>query len=63
MLEGIKKIHFIGIGGVGMSAIAYVLLKRGFIVSYTSGKRKRRKTAKIWQRYRIFCPDFEKIVH
>ncbi|MGL5206777.1 MAG: UDP-N-acetylmuramate--L-alanine ligase [Acidaminococcaceae bacterium] len=33
MLEGIKKIHFIGIGGVGMSAIAYVLLKRGFIVS------------------------------
>ena len=33
MLEGIKKIHFIGIGGVGMSAIAYVLLKRGFVVS------------------------------
>ncbi|MDD4084623.1 MAG: UDP-N-acetylmuramate--L-alanine ligase [Acidaminococcaceae bacterium] len=33
MLEGIKRIHFIGIGGVGMSAIAYVLLKRGFIVS------------------------------
>ncbi|HIU63550.1 MAG TPA: UDP-N-acetylmuramate--L-alanine ligase [Candidatus Avacidaminococcus intestinavium] len=33
MLDGIKKIHFIGIGGVGMSAIAYVLLKRGFIVS------------------------------
>lgn len=33
VLEGIKKIHFIGIGGVGMSAIAYVLLKRGFIVS------------------------------
>ena len=33
MLEGIKKIHFIGIGGVGMSAIAYVLIKRGYIVS------------------------------
>ncbi|MEG0831240.1 MAG: UDP-N-acetylmuramate--L-alanine ligase [Acidaminococcaceae bacterium] len=33
MLEGIKNIHFIGIGGAGMSAIAYVLLKRGFVVS------------------------------
>lgn len=33
VLDGIKKIHFIGIGGAGMSAIAYVLLKRGFIVS------------------------------
>ncbi len=32
-LDGIKKIHFIGIGGSGMSALAYVLLKRGFSVS------------------------------
>lgn len=33
MLENLKKIHFIGIGGVGMSALAYILLKRGFSVS------------------------------
>ena len=29
----IKRIHFIGIGGVGMSAIAWVLLKKGIPVS------------------------------
>ena len=28
-----KRIHFIGIGGIGMSAIAYVLIKRGALVS------------------------------
>ena len=28
-----KKIHFIGIGGISMSAIAFILLKNGFIVS------------------------------
>ena len=33
MLNGIKKPHFIGIGGVGMSAIAFVLKKMGFAVS------------------------------
>lgn len=33
MLSKIKHIHFIGIGGVGMSALAMVLLKRGFDVS------------------------------
>lgn len=33
MINKIKHIHFIGIGGVGMSALAMVLLKRGFDVS------------------------------
>ncbi len=33
MLESVKKIHFIGIGGVGMSAIAAILLGRGYSVS------------------------------
>lgn len=33
MLKNLRNIHFIGIGGAGMSAIAYVLLKRGYNVS------------------------------
>lgn len=33
MLERYKQIHFIGIGGAGMSALAYVLVKRGFRVT------------------------------
>ena len=33
MIENFHNIHFIGIGGAGMSAIAYVLLKRGYNVS------------------------------
>lgn len=33
MLESIKNIHFIGIGGAGMSAIAHVLVKRGYLVT------------------------------
>jgi UDP-N-acetylmuramate--alanine ligase len=33
VLKGLQNIHFIGIGGAGMSAIAHVLLKRGYQVS------------------------------
>ncbi|WP_196594409.1 UDP-N-acetylmuramate--L-alanine ligase [Pectinatus sottacetonis] len=33
MLENIKKVHFVGIGGVGMSAIADVLWEKGYKVS------------------------------
>lgn len=33
MLEGIKKLHFVGIGGVGMSAIAEVMLDKGYEIS------------------------------
>jgi len=32
-LPAVKRIHFIGIGGYGMSALAYVLLKMGYQVS------------------------------
>lgn len=32
-LKKFKRIHFIGIGGAGMSAIAWILLKRGFEIS------------------------------
>ena len=33
MLTGIKKVHFIGIGGAGMSALAKILLEKGYEVS------------------------------
>ena len=33
MIDTRKKIHFIGIGGIGMSAIANVLHKLGFNIS------------------------------
>ncbi|MDO9465145.1 MAG: UDP-N-acetylmuramate--L-alanine ligase [bacterium] len=33
MLENIESIHFVGIGGIGMSGIAYILLKSGYQVS------------------------------
>lgn len=32
-LEGLKKIHFVGIGGAGMSALAKILLETGYEVS------------------------------
>jgi len=37
-LDKVKRIHFIGIGGVGMSALAYVLIKRGYMVSGSDAK-------------------------
>lgn len=33
MLSSIRKIHFVGIGGAGMSAIAKILLEKGYCVS------------------------------
>ena len=33
MLKNIKKIHFVGIGGAGMSAIAKVLLQMGYTIT------------------------------
>ncbi|MGI5823616.1 MAG: UDP-N-acetylmuramate--L-alanine ligase [Dethiobacteria bacterium] len=32
MLKGLKKVHFIGIGGYGMSALAFILLQAGIEV-------------------------------
>ena len=33
LLENMKKIHFVGIGGAGMSAIAKILVEKNFEVS------------------------------
>ena len=33
MLTGLKKIHFVGIGGAGMSALAKILAEKGYEVS------------------------------
>ena len=33
LLENINKIHFVGIGGAGMSAIAKILVEKNFTVS------------------------------
>ncbi|NWF90533.1 MAG: UDP-N-acetylmuramate--L-alanine ligase [Ignavibacteriaceae bacterium] len=33
MFKNIKKVHFVGIGGIGMSGIAEILLSKGFEVS------------------------------
>src|SRR3990167_3817072 len=33
MFSSIKKLHFVGIGGIGMSGIAEILLDQGFNVS------------------------------
>jgi UDP-N-acetylmuramate--alanine ligase len=33
MFSSIKKLHFVGIGGIGMSGIAEILLTEGFLVS------------------------------
>ncbi len=38
MLQGIRKIHFIGIGGAGMSALARILLEQGYEVSGSDRK-------------------------
>ncbi|HXF99642.1 MAG TPA: Mur ligase domain-containing protein, partial [Bacteroidota bacterium] len=33
MFRSIKKLHFVGIGGIGMSGIAEILLDQGFIIT------------------------------
>jgi UDP-N-acetylmuramate--alanine ligase len=33
MFSSIKKLHFVGIGGIGMSGIAEILLDQGFKIS------------------------------
>lgn len=46
MFRGVKRIHFIGIGGIGMSGIAEVLCNLGFVVS-GSDVRKGKNTARL----------------
>ncbi|MDQ4143604.1 MAG: UDP-N-acetylmuramate--L-alanine ligase [Actinomycetota bacterium] len=43
-LDQVERIHFIGIGGAGMSAIAKVLLERGHTISGSDLKRSRAAT-------------------
>ncbi len=38
MLQGIRNIHFIGVGGAGMSALARILLDQGYSVSGSDQK-------------------------
>ena len=38
MLQGIRNIHFIGVGGAGMSALARILLDKGYEVSGSDKK-------------------------
>ncbi len=55
MLEKIKKVHFIGIGGVGMSAIAYVLNKLGYEVSGSDEKTSRLTESLAAEGVKIYC--------
>jgi UDP-N-acetylmuramate--alanine ligase len=55
MLGKIRKVHFVGIGGIGMSGIAEVLLNLGFSVSGSDAKRTaitlrlERLGARVWE--------------
>jgi UDP-N-acetylmuramate--alanine ligase len=39
MFRNIKKIHFVGIGGIGMSAVAEILFKKGYKISGSDKSR------------------------
>ncbi|MEO8649141.1 MAG: Mur ligase domain-containing protein, partial [Acidobacteriota bacterium] len=41
MFRHVKKIHFVGVGGIGMSGIAEVLCSLGFVVSGSDIKRSK----------------------
>ncbi|MBA3770395.1 MAG: UDP-N-acetylmuramate--L-alanine ligase, partial [Blastocatellia bacterium] len=41
MFRNVKRIHFIGIGGIGMSGIAEVLCNLGFQVSGSDAKKSK----------------------
>ena len=41
MFRHVKRIHFIGIGGIGMSGIAEVLCNLGFVVSGSDIKKSK----------------------
>lgn len=48
MLKGVKSVHFIGIGGIGMSGLARLLLKKGYLISGSD------------QRKNVFTEELEK---
>lgn len=45
MLNGVQRVHLIGIGGIGVSAVARVLLARGFQVSGSDVRESQLTTA------------------
>jgi UDP-N-acetylmuramate-alanine ligase len=55
MKHRIRKVHFVGIGGIGMSGIAEVLLNLGYRVSGSDLNRTRRIGCKNWGRR--YTPD------
>jgi UDP-N-acetylmuramate--alanine ligase len=58
-----KKIHFIGIGGIGMSGIAGLFLKRGFMVSGSDIKESRATTQLKEAGAQIFIGHFTENIH
>ena len=44
MFSIIKKIHFVGIGGIGMSGIAEILINKGFLVSGSDSSKSENTT-------------------
>src|SRR6059058_3173896 len=52
MFRHVKRIHFIGIGGIGMSGIAEVLCNLGFVVS-GSDARKSKNTERLETLFKI----------
>lgn len=54
MFRHVKRIHFIGIGGIGMSGIAEVLCNLGFVVSGSDIKRSKNTDRLEAQNIRIY---------
>src|SRR4030095_16916316 len=52
MFRHVKNIHFIGIGGIGMSGIAEVLCNLGFVFS-GSDLRKSKNTYRLETRFKV----------
>lgn len=52
MFRHVKNIHFIGIGGIGMSGIAEVLCNLGFVVT-GSDQRKSKNTERLEQLFKV----------
>ncbi len=52
MFRHVKNIHFIGIGGIGMSGIAEVLCNLGFVVT-GSDQRKSKNTERLEELFQV----------
>ena len=70
MFEKKKKIHFVGIGGIGMSAIASILSEKGFEISgsdlstnYITEKLKKKKIKVFAKHSKNNLKDVDIVVH